>query len=776
MVLKYAHWLQNNRIKVYALCAALTLITTIGLIHFTFKVDYRAFFASDGLGYAQMLHMEENFPLSDDLAFVVVPEDGNVFTPAVIESLLWLEARLLKIPFVLNVDTLTDYPFQAHVDGALHIGYVTDDVVEPFTLEFYRDLALKDPMVAGTLISKTGDSVAVIIQYKLHGDNDLIEFPAAMAEVEKVKEEFKSRYPDYRLPVAGVLTYNHGIIDASLNDVLLLIPVSSVVIYFILYFFLRSGRGAFFTMLIIGASVLSALGTWCWTGMPLTSATISGAIAILALAVADCVHLSDSYLLSARDEPGADPVACMNQSLILNSKPIFLTSLTSVLGFLTMNFCESPPYRDIGNLVAIGIVFAWIYSMTLFPILVGQFGLRESKAQLNLNQALHRLAEFICQHYRKILLIYGSVIIVSLACITLNELDDNVVEWFDDDVEVRIDAEFIDATHTGMYQLYYVVDTNKSDGVLRPELLGEVKLFAEWLRAQPEVVQARSIVDVISNTYGAMSGRPDSLPRSPGMTKQIISNIDLVTDDVEQLKPLINQDRSALRLHASVHTMRASEFIAFEQRVQDWLSQHREHIGAETTGISPSMMFAKLSQQIVPTMLITTAAMIVMISVLLIFIFRSFRLGLLSLAPNLLPIGMAFGFWGLFNGHLGIALSIVSGAALGIVVDDTIHLLLKYQRARNDLQKSPKEAIVYAITRVGDALTITTLTLIAGFFSLGFSSLQPNAELGTMLGVIIGIALVTDLVFVPALLLWIEENWPFLGNARKSKTSTVSGN
>lgn len=768
MVEKYAHWLQKHRLMIYIFSAVLACLTTLGLINFSFKVDYRTFFASDVLGYSEFLEMEEDFPASDDLAFVLAPGSGDVFSREVIDSLLWLKERLLKISFVERVETLTDYPFQTNTDGELYIGYVTDVPSPPYTLAFFREQALKDPMVAGTLVSHSGKSVAILVNYKLEGNNDLVVFPAAMEEVNQVKAEFSARYPESRLAIAGVLTYNHGIIDTAMTDLMILLPACSVIIYLILYFFLRSGRGAFFTMLIIGLTVGSTLGTWCWLGLPLNSASMSAPIAILALAVADCVHLSDSYLLVARDDPNSSRLSRVTHSLLLNSKAIFLTSLTSVLGFLTMNFCESPPYRDIGNLVAIGIAFAWLYSMTLFPALIGQFGLRHSKAQHHLNLTLHRVAGFICKHYKKILLLYGAVILLALSCMRLNTLDDNVVEWFDADVELRRDAEFIDQNHTGMYQLYYVIDTQIPDGILDPELLAEVDRFASWLRKQTEVVQARSLVDVFVNSYSAMSSREQRLPGSKGITKQILSTVEMLADDSSQLNSLVNRNRSALRIHVSLHTMTASEFIAFEQRVQDWLSVNRDRIGPDTHGISPTMMFAKLSQQIVPTMLVTTAIMILLISALLVLIFRSATLGMISLVPNLIPIGMAFGFWGLFSGHLGIALSIVSGASLGIVVDDSIHLLLKYQRARTQLMMSPPLAVTYAITRVGDALTITTLTLVAGFITLGFSSLQPNAELGTMLGVIIGLALVTDLLFVPALLLWIEERHPILGYERKS--------
>ena len=762
MLPRYAQWLQHNRLAVYFACTVLTCVCAAGLMNFSFKVDYRTFFASDGLGQTELKAMEAHFPPSDDLAFVLSPKQGDVFTREAFEALIWLKAALQTLSFVESVESITDYPFQYHADDSLQIGYVTEAWDSDKELTFLKGLASTDPIVSGTLFGHSGKSLGLFVRYKLPGENDLVEFPAAKRDVEAIEANFAEKFPQFDLYVAGVLTYNHGIIHTSIDDLILLVPVCSLLIFAILYFFLRSLRGAWFTMIVIGVSLASSVGLWCWLGIPLNSASISAPIAILALAVADCVHISDSYLLSARDNPENSFTENTNQSLILNSKPIFLTSVTSVLGFLTMNFCDSPPYQDIGNLVAIGIGFAWFYSMTLFPVLLGQFGLRQSKAQLHLNEKLHRLSDFICKRYRGIVLGYGLLIVICLACISFNELDDNVVEWFDEDVSVRTHAEFIDAEHTGMYQLFYVVEGQNKFDALNPELLSQVDQFAKWLRTQPEVVQARSVVDLLRNSYSAMAGNNDRLPRDRVMSDQILEATQLMASDEQAITSLITEDRSTLRLHASVHAMAASEFIALEQRVQSWLADNAPLIHGKAKGISPSMMFAFLSQQVVPTMLLTTAIMIPLISLLLIFIFRSLNLGLLSLVPNLIPIGMAFGFWGLFSGHIGIALSIVSGASLGIVVDDTIHLLLKYQRARNEQNMAPAEAVRYAITRVGDALTITTLTLVAGFVTLAFSSLQPNAELGSMLAMIIGLALITDLLFVPALLLWLEERWPLV--------------
>ena len=148
----------------------------------------------------------------------------------------------------------------------------------------------------------------------------------------------------------------------------------------------------------------------------------------------------------------------------------------------------------------------------------------------------------------------------------------------------------------------------------------------------------------------------------------------------------------------------------------------------------------------------TTVALIV-ISIILIIALRSLRIGMISFIPNLVPIGMAFGLWGMFVGQIGLALSVVSGMTIGIVVDDTVHFLSKYLRARRERQLDVQDAVRYAFTTVGTALWVTTLVLMLGFGVLALSDFQLNAGMGLLTAIAIGLALFADFFFLPTLLM-----------------------
>jgi len=175
-----------------------------------------------------------------------------------------------------------------------------------------------------------------------------------------------------------------------------------------------------------------------------------------------------------------------------------------------------------------------------------------------------------------------------------------------------------------------------------------------------------------------------------------------------------------------------------------------------TDSASTTLMFAHIGRTNIISMLIGTTIALVIISGILIVAFRSVKIGLISLVPNLVPAAMAFGAWGLMVGEVGLALSVVTGMTLGIIVDDTVHFLSKYLRARNERGNNPSDAVRYAFSTVGTALWVTSLVLIAGFAMLTFSSFKLNSGMGLLTAITIAIALIIDFLLLPPLLIKIE--------------------
>jgi predicted RND superfamily exporter protein len=218
----------------------------------------------------------------------------------------------------------------------------------------------------------------------------------------------------------------------------------------------------------------------------------------------------------------------------------------------------------------------------------------------------------------------------------------------------------------------------------------------------------------------------------------------------------INIDKSATRVAITAKTLSSNEVLALEDRAQQWLKVNGLP-SMQVPGASTTIMFANIGYRNIRGMLFGATMALVLISIILIVALRSVKFGLISLIPNLAPTAMAFGLWGLLVGEVGMGLSVVVGLTIGIVVDDTIHYLSKYLRARREKGLSPQEAVRYAFRSVGLALWVTSVVLIAGFLILSLSHFYPNSSMGIMTAVTIAFALMADFLFLPPLLMKLED-------------------
>jgi len=206
-----------------------------------------------------------------------------------------------------------------------------------------------------------------------------------------------------------------------------------------------------------------------------------------------------------------------------------------------------------------------------------------------------------------------------------------------------------------------------------------------------------------------------------------------------------------------MYNISTSEVLDLEQRALDWLTTNAR-LSMQKTGASPTVMFSHIGYRNIRSMLFGTFVALILISFILIFALKSVKIGLLSLIPNLIPAGLAFGLWGISNGQVGMGLSIVTGMTLGIVVDDTVHFLSKYMRARREKGLSSEDAVRYAFRTVGLALVVTSFVLAAGFMVLSMSAFNMNADMAILTAFTIVFAILADFILLPPLLMKLDKD------------------
>lgn len=744
----------NNRLLVIFFAIVVSLLMGSGARHLEFSNDYRMFFSEENPQLKAFDQLQNTYTKNDNVLFVLAPKDGKVFSRETLSAVAELTKESWQIPYSLRVDSITNFQHtQADGDDLI----VEDLVLDPSSLSDEelaekQQIATSDPLLVNRLISPTAHTTGVNVTVQLPGKK-LSEVPEVAEKAKEMVKQIEASYPNIDIYLTGMVMMNNAFPSASQDDMKRLYPMMFAAVILVLMVMLRSIPGTLSTVIIIILMIIATMGLTGWLGIKMSPPTTTVPIVIMTLAIADCVHILVNFLHGMRD--GESKYQAMMESLRINLQPIFLTTLTTSIGFLSLNFSEAPPFRDLGNMAAMGVVLAFFLSVTFLPAMMMLLPVKALSGDTLGSIAMIRFADFVVHYKKQLLWGMGVVVLLLISQIPNNRLDDQFVKYFDETISFRQATDFATDNLTGIYLIEYSLESGETGGISDPQFLQRVEEFANWYRQQPHVLHVNSITDIMKRLNRNMHADEDAwyrLPDQRDLSAQYLLLYEFSLPFGLDLNNQINVKKSATRFSVTMQSIATSQLLDIEERAQAWLQENAP--GMRINGASPTIMFAHIGNRNIISMLKGTTLALVMISIILIFALRSLRVGGLSLIPNLVPIGMAFGLWGLFVGEVGLALSVVAGMTLGIVVDDTVHFLSKYLRARREKNMDREDAVRYAFSTVGTALWVTSLVLMVGFGILAFSHFQLNSGMGLLTAITLGLALVADFLFLPPLLIY----------------------
>jgi predicted RND superfamily exporter protein len=755
-------WVVRHRWWVILAIVAVVIAVGSGVRFLSFNMDNRVFFSKENPQLMALENLEDTYVKTYNVIFIVVPQSGDVFERSTLQAVEALTEAAWQIPYSSRVDSITNYQHtQAQQDDLIVANLVENATdLSDDELQKIRNIALSRPLLVDRLISSSGHVTGVNVNILLPG-NSQQEVPEVARFVRRLAEDIKQQYPGIDIHLTGALMIDNGFGEITADDMSTLVPIMFLVLIVITGVALRSLGGTLVTLLVILMSMLTGLGAAGWMGLQLNTASAVAPTIILTLAIADSVHILVAMFHKMHE--GKSKVAAIGISIQQNLFPVFLTSITTVIGFLTMNFSDAPPFRDLGNIVAIGISAAFFYSVLFLPAMMALLPERDiSKAAPGCeyeNCSCQGLANFVIRHYRALL--WGSAaVILLLAAGTLRiELNDDMIAYIGEKYQVRRASDFMEQELTGGDLIEFSLSSGESGGINNPQYLATINAFAEWYRQQPKVVHVNVFTDIMKRLNQNMHGDDPAwyrVPQSRDLAAQYLLLYEMSLPYGLDLNNQIDVDKSATRMVVSIEDTTTREQREIEHRGREWLEANAPDYML-THGSGLSMMWAYLSQRNINSMLVASFGALVLISFILIFALRSLKHGLISLVPNLAPAIMAFSLWGLLVGQVGLGLSVIVSMTLGIVVDDTIHFLSKYLHARRDLGLQAEGAVRHSFNTVGTAMWVTTIALVAGFLVLVFSGFRMNAEMGLMSAITISLALAMDFLFLPALLIGLEK-------------------
>jgi len=757
---RWAEFVVRN--KWLVLLGSIVLVMVLGSKgKMEFDGDYHVFFSKSNPELEAFDALQDKYTKDDNVILVLSPDNANVFTKENLTAIEELTTSSWNTPYSSRVDAITNFQYTSadgddlYVDDLSYESSLKSDV----EVKEIRKRALNEPLLVHRIINEKGSVTAINITVRLPGVDSAKEIPEVTNAVREMIKEFKAKHPNFQIHTSGLVPLNTAFFESSMND-LALTMIMLLIVIITTFILTRNIYATIATFFVVIFSIVSSVGFVGLTGIKLTPPSAVFPTMIMTLAVADSIHILITMLQKMRYD-GLNKIDALIESMRLNFMPVFITSLTTVIGFLTMNFGEVPPFWDLGNITAFGMTMAFLFSTTTLPALIAILPVKSrSKKELKSKKNWYAsLGDFIVKQPVRLTII--SVVVIGLLTFlaSKNRFNDEFINYFDESVAFRTDTDYISKNLTGIYNIEFSIGSGESGGINNPVYLKKLNAFENWLNDQPEVIHVNAFSEVARRVNRSMHGDDESFYRVPDSREEAAQYLLLYELSLPfglDLNNQINVDKSESRVTVTLKNIDSPHMITFSERCEQWLVDNTP-TEMHSLAVSPMLMFSKLGFRQADSMLKGNIIALILISIVLMLALRSFKLGLLSIIPNVTPVLIGFGIWALYKAQINTGMVIVFGMTLGIIVDDTVHFMSKFLRARRELGYDAKEAVVYAFETVGKALVTTTIVLLAGFAVLSTSSFALNSYMARITVIIITAALIVDFVLLPSLLILISK-------------------
>lgn len=773
MIDRYSDFVIAWRKSIILLCFVAVYLLAMGAANMNMASSFRAYFSPDNPQLLAFEEVEAEFNKQDNVFFYITPKNGGDIFNKEMLSLIWeITDRGWELPYALRSSSLANHQHTEAAEDDLNVEYLIEDLSvleDKKNIERIKRLTLAEHTLLNNSTNQDGTVAGVSVKLNLPDDN-----PQAAAELngfsQKLLEEMREKYPSANIMLGGTATTNVAITNVFKQDTRTLVMITYGVFMFMLIFMLRTVSGMVITIIVIAMSTIATFGFFNSLGFIITPTQAFVPTAITTIAIADVVHILVSYYHELGT--GKQKIEAIKEAIRVNAQPVFITSLSTAIGVLCLNTSDAPPYRLLGNMIAFGAMMAYILTMLFVPAVLAVLPAPKGKvkaADADSNHIMMRFAEWVIKNYKVLLLVMGGLTISMFSFIFNNQVTERWNEYFDESYEIRQIIEHVDDNMSGVHRFQYTVRSKKGEnGIYDPTYMKQLEAFANWYREQDKVGYVEVLTDTIKRLNKNLHNDNPEYYRIPDSQEAAAQYFLLYEFSLPQglgLEDIQNVDRSATRMSVVVHKSNSEEMIAMDKKAQAWIEANAPDLEVnEGTGLD--LIFSHMSGRNIRSLLFGSAVALIMISIVLIFALRSFRMGIISLIPNLIPIVIAYGIWGLLKAEISLSVAVVISISLGIVVDDTVHFLSKYLRARNEKNLGVRDGIRYAFSTVGVALVVTSVVLISGFLIMLFSHFNPSKDMGVLLGLTISFALIVDFLLLPPLLMLLDKR-KYVENQKK---------
>ncbi len=746
MIERVADFCLSRRSALFSIAMAATPLLASGVLRLDFDSSLDALLTRSDPYVEELERLEAEFPTTAELVFAfIAPPRESVFSKRRLAAIDELGGRYLEIPLAVRHSSLLNYYSPRNLRLLFARDFREYDEQE---LAELAQSAAADELLTGNLLARDGSLAFSRIRLDAEFADEARRLDAAR-EALRLREELAGAYPELTIYASGEVLLEFASRQSMLDDLGGLLPFVNLACILAICAFFRSARAGLVILAHILPMLICTLGALGWAGFSFNTVTAVAPVIIVILAVAGSVHVISIHRQGLA--LGMVPQEAMRHSLEHNIRPVSLASLTTAIGFAALNLSSSPAIQGFGGAVAVGIVFSWLLSAALLPTLLIRLNVKGGDGGDFLPRAMRWISTFGQRRDRPLFWVCSLLAAAGIAMLPLNKTDFNRLDFIGDVADLR---EYFDALGERLDRgpsLSYAIDTGHPDGAVAAEFLQRLESFHVWLDGLEAVESTASVVEVLKtvNEIRFNDKTAHRLPNDPETIGNYLIAYRFFQNPDFPLSRLLNDERSIATLTVNARPMSNQQLLDLNAAIDARFDQQFPQ--AALVHGSGLLVFARMDERVTMELLRGYSLSLALITVTLIFGLRSLRFGLLSIIPNLLPAAIVFGFWGLFVGTLDPFVMMLFSISIGLVVDDTVHMLTHYLAKRR--QGEPvSDAADHAIRTAGPALTITTLVLTLGATSLVAASTFYFQQTARLLVPIVMLALLLDLLYLPAIL------------------------
>lgn len=770
-------WSYNHRVIVLLLCVFLLVLFGWFAASVRYNNSFRSYFDENDPTYRQFEAFRDEFG-SDEISYILYTApntEHGIWNLEVMRKISNLTDRIKReVPFAGEVTSLANAEFVEGVEGELIVHEILKDF--PKTQEALLDLKqkiLNKPIYLDGLVSRDGQYGALVIEMtrasvdpldkiqldpdKGYGLNNL--YP--QVTYDRIEELLRQpAYKDITFFHTGDVPMNATYNRISQSETQRLAVIAVFVIGGVLILFFRSVLGVVAPLVIVLCSILFTAGFVGIVGWDFDLMVIMLPAILVAVGVADSVHLLSEFKIY--HAASGDRKHAVKKTLYLVGVPCLFTSLTTMAGFGSMSVSPIKAIRHFAVYSSMGVGAAFLLSMTLLVVFLS-FGRRHAPAaqnagtrrmQSSLMNMMAGVGRFNLSYRWWILFFFAGLFIFSAVGMTRLKVDSSFLSEFSKKAEIRRVTEHVDSIMGGATSVSYVFDAGAPDGVTDPALLKQIEALQQKAEQHDVVMKTYSIVDMIKDINKEFhNGDPDyyQIPETRQMAAQLLLVYEMSGGD--ELGDYLSGDFQKARLELRCKVVATSRYKELARELENYVATEpifRQYPDPYFAGMGT--LWLKLLDYIVESQIIGFAVAFSVIAMMMCLVLGSIRMGLLSMIPNLTPVVVTLGAMGWAGIPLDYVKLLIACVAIGIAVDDTVHMIVRYRHEFSHCG-SYEKALFASLKGVGRALFITSVVLVAGFLVNLFSIMQTMVDFGILVACTIAVALMADFLLLPALVL-----------------------